>query len=194
MTCTLKDMIALLEEACKEEERLLRVHNVTEENLKTAFAAFQNRRAEINGIRSLSVSGSLLPAVTGLLEPGSIEEMVLISGSTDIHWPFMEQYRSLKELTIRETQTIPESIVKLQSLTFISLEWNKNLKALPQSIGSLKNLTHLDISGSRSISNLPDSIVNLGALEYVNIRGTAIQSVPASITGVKNTLTTNAAQ
>ena len=36
MTRTLKDMIVLIEEACKEEERLLRVHNVTEENLKTA--------------------------------------------------------------------------------------------------------------------------------------------------------------
>ena len=36
MTCTLKDMIALIEEACKEEEHLLRVHNVTEENLKAA--------------------------------------------------------------------------------------------------------------------------------------------------------------
>ena len=34
--CPTKDIIALLEEACKEEERLLRVHNVTEENLKTA--------------------------------------------------------------------------------------------------------------------------------------------------------------
>ena len=232
MTCTLKNMIELLEEACTEEERILRVHNVTEENLKTAFAAFQNRPADLARINSLSVSGCLLPAVTSLLEPGNIEEMVLLSGNTDIHWPFMEKYHRLAELTIRQTHSIPESIGKLQSLTLISLEGNKNLKtlpdsigslqnlaylriyascleqlpetlgnlqslnrlilegnkklkALPQSIGSLKNLAHLDISGSNSITNLPDSVINLNALEYVNIRGTAIQTVPASITQVK---------
>jgi len=186
MTCTLKEMINQIEEACTEEEHVLRVLSGTEENLKTAFTAFKNRPAEIALINSLSVSGQLLPAVTALLEPGNIEEMVLISGSTDIHWPFLEKYRNLKELTIRQTRFIPETLGNLQSLTLIDLEKNEDLKTLPDSIGSLKNLTSLRIYASH-LEELPQTLGSLQSLKRLSLeRNKKLKTLPQNIGALKN--------
>jgi hypothetical protein len=93
---------------------------------------------------------------------------------------------SLQRLSVgsSEITSIPDWIGDLQSLTELSLKFNKNLKTLPDSIGNLKNLTMLDISGT-PIEQLPVSIENLSALKYVNICRTNIHTVPQSISSVE---------
>ena len=93
---------------------------------------------------------------------------------------------SLQRLSVgsSEITSIPDWIGDLQSLTELSLKFNKNLKTLPDSIGNLKNLTMLDISGT-PIEQLPGSIENLSSLKYVNICKTNIHTVPQSISSVK---------
>ena len=168
MPCTLDNMIALLEKACNPERRHLHVHNVTEEDLRAAFAAFQNRCAELARINSLSVSGCLLPALSGLLEPEGVERIELASGDSQSHWPFLEKYRNLAELKIVETANIPESIGNLQSLTVLTFDRNENLTTLPDSIGNLKNLVSLRICGS-PIERLPENIASLTKLTRLSL-------------------------
>ncbi|MCL2205978.1 MAG: hypothetical protein FWB82_05605 [Treponema sp.] len=177
----LDNMIAWLEKACDPERRFLYVDDVAEEDLRAAFAAFQNRRAKLARINSLSVSGRLLPALTELLEPEGVESIRLASGDSQSHWPFLEKYRNLTELKISKTANIPESIGNLQRLERLSLSWCGQLKSLPESIGKLKNLALLEMRCMDSIDQVPDSICNLENLTSLKIMATAIEEVPEGI-------------
>ena len=82
-------------------------------------------------------------------------------------------------LTLSQLKTIPESINKLNSLTYLEMGHNYLVK-LPNSIGDLHSLTQLYIENNCLIY-LPDSIGDLYKLIVLNISNNRLQQIPESI-------------
>jgi Leucine-rich repeat (LRR) protein len=211
----IKYTIECIEEACNNKDKCLYLP-YTEEVIKHALAEFENRRDELSRIQSVEVSSGLLPAIAPLFETDTIRDLTIKGDGAAFQWPSsLEKCHNLTSLLISPCEeltefpswiryadslqrlsvgssgitSIPDWIGDLQSLTELSLKFNKNLKTLPDSIGNLKNLTMLDISGT-PIEQLPSSIENLSALKYVNICRTNIHTVPQSISSVETFIDT----
>jgi len=157
-----------IEKACNSGELYLVEYDKNlKDDLQKAFAAFQDRKNELQKIRTLSISGCVLPAAELLFEAGGIEKLeIWFEGSTELP-PWLNNAVSLRHLSFEGANPtlIPDWIGDMQSLTELTLEYNnRNLKSLPDSIGNLKNLTKLSIHCS-SIEKLPDSIGNLLSLK-----------------------------
>ena len=70
--------------------------------------------------------------------------------------------KDLEELYLRGTtiKELPLSIEGLTALTFLTLNYCKNLVCLPSTICSLKLLEFLDLSGCSNCDNLPENLGN----------------------------------
>jgi Leucine-rich repeat (LRR) protein/flagellar motor component MotA len=211
-----KDVINSIEKACKSKSLYISSYNTTEEDVKKAFAAFENRRDELAKIQSLVIDSNLLPVAAPLFETDSIQDLTINGKGNDFQWPsFLEKCQNLKSLEInwcRETElpswirhadslqslsvdfsgitSIPDWIGGFKSLTKISLKFNENLKTLPDSIGNLKNLTKLLLEYNKSLKVLPDTIGNLQSLTELSlINCKKLKTLPDSIGNLRNLTT-----
>ncbi|MDR0287281.1 MAG: hypothetical protein LBI03_06220, partial [Clostridiales bacterium] len=193
-------LIKIIEEACKSGNLKIggyETHDMTEEEILNVFTVFQNRRGELQQIRSLTIPGNVLPAAALLFEPASIEELK-IQGEFPGSWPsFLENYHALTSIELcflkgltefppwirnsvllrclsikgSDITVIPEWIGDLQSLTELSIGYHsKDLKTLPDSIGNLKNFVKFNLHYS-PIETLPDCIGNLRNLTQLSLKG-----------------------
>ncbi|KAI3415027.1 uncharacterized protein J3R85_015610 [Psidium guajava] len=99
-------------------------------------------------------------------------------------------HKHLKFLSLRgisRNTTLPDSIVKIDSLEILDLRACHNLEKLPEDIGSLKKLTHLDISECYLIDRMPKGTEKLSSLQVLKgfVVGTARRN-PCKISDLKN--------
>ena len=95
--------------------------------------------------------------------------------------------KDLEELYLRGTtiKELPLSIEDLTALTFLTLNYCKNLVCLPSTICSLKLLEFLDLSGCSNCDNLPENLGNfIGFKMLFFFSGTTIKELPSSIEGL----------
>jgi Leucine-rich repeat (LRR) protein len=94
--------------------------------------------------------------------------------------------QNLKSLTVYATvlENLPGSIVNLQQLTNLSLDYGK-LNSLPDSIGNLTNLTELVLS-SNHLYNLPNSITKLSKLTTLLLGTNQLESTFPTISSFPN--------
>ena len=211
----MEELINKIEEACNSGELYLSYYDTNKmrkDNVQKAFAAFQNRKNDLQKIRKLTISPRDLLAAALLFEAEGIEYLD-IDGEFPETWPeFLEKCHTLKSivlnawkessefppwirnqislrsLSIRGTNiiSIPDWIGEMQSLTWLYISnYKKKIITLPDSIGNLMNLANLDISYS-AIEKLPDSIGNLLSLkEFRLFRNKELASLPDSIGNLK---------
>jgi flagellar motor component MotA len=208
-----EEAVKRIEDACNSGNLYLSTHGVSKDDMQSAFAAFQDRKNELQKIRSLTIYAEILPATALLFEAGGIEELGL-NGEFSGTWPdFLEKCHtvtsislgvwkglsefplwirnavSLRRLYINgsDITLIPDWVCDMQSLTELDISSNnKNLKTLPDSIGNLKNLTKLSIHYS-DIEKLPESIGDLISLrELILNDNKKLTSLPGSIGNLKD--------
>jgi len=164
------DIIDSIEIECEREGGSLYFDSeTTEDELRKAFEAFQDRRDELARIRSLNVRGRLLAVIVDFLEMDKIEDLDVHYCDSVSQLPFWDNLSALKKLRITDSKLIPENIGKLQSLTNLTLYSNRMLEVLPESIGSLTNLKNFDIYGSPLLNHLPKSFDNLQSLTDLSL-------------------------
>lgn len=83
----------------------------------------------------------------------------------------------------RELTDLPESIVQLSRLTYLSLEHSTTLARLPEDFGELVSLQHLDLAGTM-VSQLPDSFTQLSRLTHLSMWSAPIAHLPAGMEGL----------
>lgn len=212
----IEKLMETIEKACDSGQLKISIYdtgNMTEEDIRKAFTAFQNRKDELQRIHNLEIQGKDLPAAALLFETGALEDLEIYGEFTGTWPPFLEKCHafksinlslwkgltefpswirnavSLQRLSIRESHlaTLPDWIGDLQSITELSIDYyNRNLKTLPESIGKLKNLTKLSIRSS-GVEKLPDNIGNLSSLTELEIGcNNNLKTLPDSIGNLKN--------
>ncbi|KAJ8528100.1 hypothetical protein K7X08_015551 [Anisodus acutangulus] len=94
----------------------------------------------------------------------------------------------LAELHLEATALtgLPASVENLSGVSVINLSYCKHLESLPSSIFRLICLKTLDVSGCLKLKNLPDDLGLLVGLEDLHCTGTAIRTIPSSISLLKN--------
>ena len=116
-------LIKQIEEACVSGRiHMYESEKKSEESIRKAFAAFQNRRNELSGIHSLCMSGNSLLIAIPLLEAENIHELHITYGLTEL----------------------PEWICEANSLCRLSVS-SSNIATVPDWIGNLKSLTSLTL-------------------------------------------------
>jgi Leucine-rich repeat (LRR) protein len=209
-----EDIIKRIENACSSKELYLLFYlpeKMWEESLQNAFAAFHDRKNELQNIRRLIITAKQLPAAAPLFENTALDTLS-ISGEFDGTWPeFMENCENITSIILEvnnvaefpswirnavslrtlyisnlpENIYIPDWIGDLQSLTEFTI-YSKNLKTLPDGLGKFKNLTKLTVDFA-SIERMPDSIGNLSSLKDLYLYGNqALTSLPDSIGNLTN--------
>ena len=81
---------------------------------------------------------------------------------------------------------IPDSVGKLDQLTYFRLFGNHNLTSIPDSVWNLSNLTRLDLNYNNGLTTVPDSLWNLSNLTYLSIQYSRINPLPASMWNLSN--------
>jgi Leucine-rich repeat (LRR) protein len=179
-----KKFIKQIEKACNSGYLYIStygIRDIAEENIKKAFAAFNNRYDELKKIRSLSIPKKNLYTTALLFEKGAIEELIV---SDDFHspWPsFLEKYTALTSITIYPKLTeFPSWIRNSVSLRHLSIDLSINV-FIPDWIGDMQSLTGLSLGGYQSHLKLPDSIGNLKNLVKLQLGRTCGEKLPESI-------------
>jgi flagellar motor component MotA len=213
----IEKLIKKIEEACNSGNLYFPAYDaISKDDIKNAFAAFQDRKSELQKIRTLSIGAKDLPAAALLFEAGAVDDLE-IKGDFDGTWPdffekrltllsinlnlskdltelppFIRNAVSLRCLSITSSNItlLPDWIGDMQSLKELYIHYeNKNLKTLPDSIGNLTNLAKLYID-CPSMEKLPDSIGNLISLKKLLLfRTKNLTSLPESIGNLKNLVT-----
>ncbi|KAL2536797.1 Leucine-rich repeat (LRR) family protein [Forsythia ovata] len=78
--------------------------------------------------------------------------------------------KQLKYLSLRgisRIDTLPSSIVKLDSLTILDLRACHNLEKLPTGLWMLRHLTHLDVSECYLLESIPKGVQHLSSLQVL---------------------------
>jgi Leucine-rich repeat (LRR) protein len=174
-----------IERACNSGNLDLYVYDQKlKDALQKAFEAFQGKKNELKKIRSLKISGCVLPAAELLFEAGGIEELE-IQDVFDLP-PFIRNAVSLRHLSIIWKITyLPEWIREMQSLTELAIEYTY-IEKLPDSIGNLISLKELILRSNRELTSLPDSMGNLKNLTKLELRYSPIESLPDWIGNLQN--------
>jgi Leucine-rich repeat (LRR) protein/flagellar motor component MotA len=208
-------LIKEIENACSSKDLNLaysnRIEKMSKEDLENALATFQDRKNELQNIRSLSITARLLPAAASLFENETLDSLSITSELTE-EWPeFMVFCGNVKDITLdvygaltefpswirnavslrqlyistcAKITYLPDWIQDLQPLTEITI-LNRDFKTLPDSIGNLTNLTKLNINWS-SIEKLPDGIGNLSSLNEFFLSSKELTTLPDSIGNLSN--------
>jgi Leucine-rich repeat (LRR) protein/flagellar motor component MotA len=205
-----KVLIKKIEKACKSGNLDISysdIIEIREEDIRSAFAAFQNRPDELRKIRWLEIQLNHLDAAALLFEKGAVEELDISGGEFNDQWPpFLENCRTLTSINmsgINLTEvpswlrnavslrilylsstgitSIPEWIGGMESLTELCLSLNDKLKSLPESIGNLQSLAIFSLIGSKNLKTLPDTIGDLKNLVELSLQSTSIETLPDSI-------------
>ncbi|KAM3321433.1 hypothetical protein P3S67_008635 [Capsicum chacoense] len=117
-------------------------------------------------------------------------EILILSGCSKLKKiPEIEgKMHRLSELYLGATALIelPASFENLSGVSVINLSNCKRLECLPRSIFRLKCLKTLDVSGCSKLKNLPDDLGFLVGLQELHCTHTAIQTIPSSISLLKN--------
>jgi flagellar motor component MotA len=210
-----EDLVKKIEEAFHFEFLDLSVwYKITKNDVQNAFAKFQDRKDELQKIRSLTIHLAMLPATTLLFEAGGIEKLAIL-GVFDGTWPgFLEKYQALKSIflnvwegltefplwirnavslrhlhiNVTESASIPDVIGDMQSLTEFVIDGynNEKLKTFPDSIGNLRNLAKIVISNT-VLEKLPDTVGDISSLKELILGNNAnLASLPDSIGNLKN--------
>jgi flagellar motor component MotA len=178
-----EQLIKIIEKACDSGHYV----NTSEKNVRDAFAAFENRRDELQRIRSIEINAEHLPCVALLFEAGSLETLIVYGESTG-SWPsFLEECRNLKSIRLRlwnKLTEFPSWIRNAASLQHLSCN-GIGTTFIPDWIGDLQSLTELDLSGS-GLTALPDSISKLKNLVKLDLSFTDIEKLPDWIGGLLN--------
>lgn len=101
-------------------------------------------------------------------------------------WEFDFDY-SLHGLVLRSgvfafPDLIPETLGRLQSLTFLDISGCDFLYSLPETLCDLKSLVLLDLGCSSELTSLPESLGKLGVLRALDLRGCFhLTSLPESL-------------
>ena len=172
---TVESLVKHIEEACEKGYLSIpptynEIGRISENDVREAFAAFQNRRNELARIKDLSIKGKLLTGASSLLEMGNINELE-ISDLTELPgWICdMQHLEKLSLFRNDKLKTLPDSIGNLQNLKELDLALNENLETLPDSVGNIKSLTTLSLYGNGSHRVLPSSIGKLQFLTQLSI-------------------------
>ncbi|XP_059450982.1 disease resistance protein RPV1-like [Corylus avellana] len=78
-------------------------------------------------------------------------------------------------------KNLPDSIHRLQNLTYLSLRGCTSMKELPSSIGYLGKIRTINLSFCKNLMTLPDNINQLLDLIYLSLNGSGIKEFPSSI-------------
>ncbi|GBU26538.1 hypothetical protein R84B8_00048 [Treponema sp. R8-4-B8] len=205
-----EELIKKIENARSSKKLFLpsyKTKEMSKEDMENAFAAFHDRKNELQEIREFTIGAEMLPAAALIFENETLDTL-RIDGKFTGTWPeFMKNcgtltsikldvYEGLTEFpawirnavslrklyisgSFSKITSIPDWIGDLQSLTEISID-NRDFITLPDSIGNLINLTKLTIKDS-AIEKLPDSIGNLHNLTQLSLPGSEIETLPDSI-------------
>jgi len=201
-----EELIKNIEAACSSGELYISIYNKSNEDVQNAFAAFKDKKNELQKIKKLIIEVEYLPAAATLFELDGIETLS-IYGAFSGTWPeFLENCRtltsidiyvgngltefpewirnavSLSNLSIRSSNFayIPDWICDMQSLTELCIEY-ADIKTVPDNIGNLGNLEVLSLDYNKNLKSLPDSIGNLKKMTELHLRGSAIEKLPDAI-------------
>lgn len=83
----------------------------------------------------------------------------------------------------RDLTDLPESIVQLSRLTYLSLEHSIILERLPEDFGELACLQHLDLAGTM-VAQLPGSFTQLSRLTHLSLWSAPIAHLPPGMEGL----------
>ncbi|KAG5597321.1 hypothetical protein H5410_038553 [Solanum commersonii] len=99
-----------------------------------------------------------------------------------------EKMNCLAEMYLGATalSELPASVENLSGVGVINLSYCKHLESLLSSIFRLKCLKTLNMSGCSKLKNLPDDLGLLVGLEELHCTHTAIQTIPSSMSLLKN--------
>jgi len=109
-----------------------------------------------------------------------IKELNLYSMSKDkiSNLPYFSRIEKI-EINNKDLKKIPDSILKLTTLKFLSLSDNQ-IEVIPLSIHTLSQLEHLDLENN-NIKEWPSEIFNLKNLKYLNLGNNNIEVIPSTI-------------
>nr|XP_009781508.1 PREDICTED: TMV resistance protein N-like [Nicotiana sylvestris]XP_016448320.1 PREDICTED: TMV resistance protein N-like [Nicotiana tabacum] len=117
-------------------------------------------------------------------------EVLILSGCSKLKiFPEIEdKMNRLSELYLEATglSELPTSVEKLSGVTAINLSYCKHLESLPSSILRLKCLKTLRVSGCSKLKNLPEDLGLLVGIEELHCTNTAVETIPFSISLLKN--------
>ncbi|KAH0744862.1 hypothetical protein KY290_032855 [Solanum tuberosum] len=117
-------------------------------------------------------------------------EILVLSGCSKLKtFPEIEEKMNrLAELYLGATalSELSASVENLSGVGVINLSYCKHLESLPSSIFRLKCLKTLNVSGCSKLKNLPDDLGLLVGLEELHCTHTAIQTIPSSMSLLKN--------
>ena len=175
-----------IERACSSGKLYLFVsdiNKISKDDLKNTIASFQNRKNELQKIRSLTIAAELLPDAALFFEAGGIENLEINDDFNGI-WPdFLEKYRNLTSisLSVRGLTEFPLWVRNAASLRRLCI-YSSNLTLLPDWIGEMQSLTEIDISyNNDNLKTLPDGICNLKNLAELHINNTGFKKLPDTI-------------
>lgn len=114
-------------------------------------------------------------------------EILVLSGCSKLR-TFPEIEEKMNRLAEHATalSELPASVENFPGVGVINLSYCKHLESLPSSIFRLKCLKTLDVSGCSKLKNLPDDLGLLVGLEELHFTHTAIQTIPYSMSVLKN--------
>ena len=185
-TNPIKDLINIIEKACVSGRLRLYKYDtdkMLEKDIQNAFMAFQERKDELQKIKTLDIDIRDLPAAALLFEAGGIVSLD-INGEFGGIWPeFLENYRALTSITlnVEKLTEFPSWIHNQISLSRLSIK-KYDGTLLPGWIGNMQSLTEIEICyNNKNLKTLPDAVCNLKNLAKLSIRGSALEKLPDSI-------------